>query len=109
MSATFNPKLLTTTDWVRHLSGDRDVSRPRWQDEEISAYLVENSDNKYLAAADLLENLAAQRGGLVNKAVEDLRLEYSDSAEGALARYIKFLRNKAGVGISTGTAQFRVV
>lgn len=107
MSATFNPKLLSSVDWVRHLSGDRDVSRPRFQDEEISAYLTANGDNKYLAAADLLETLSAQRGGLVSKTVEDLRLEWSDSESGALARYIKFLRNKGGV--PTGTAQFRVV
>lgn len=107
MSASFNPKLLTTKDWVRHLSGDRDVSRPRFQDEEIEAHLVVHDDNKYLAAADLLETLAAQRGGLVSKTVEDLSLTYSDSATGALNRYIAFLRKKAGTGV--GLAQFRVL
>lgn len=62
MAVTYNAALATTRDWVRFLVYDRDTAKAVLQDEEIDAVLVEESDNKYLAAARVGEILLLKHG-----------------------------------------------
>lgn len=93
MAATYDPTLATDRDWVRFLIGDRTVASARLQDEEIDAVLTEEQ-NKYLAAARCAEIAFGGTQGLVEKAVDDLRLKYSDNADSAYWKYIESLREK---------------
>ncbi len=96
MSATFASSLPTDKDWVRHKIGDK-TDLPDgaiFQDEEIEAILAEQA-NKWLAAAELGESLLAEEtGGAVEKAVDGLRLRFSDSPQSAYASMITRLREK---------------
>ncbi len=100
MAATYDPALPTDRDWVRFLIGDRTVSSARLQDGEIDAVLAEEA-NKYLAAARCAEVAygGGAHGGVIEKAVDDLRLKFSDDAEGAFWTYIESLRAK-GAGLT---------
>ncbi len=94
MSATYDPTLPTDLDWVRFLTGDRDVIAPRLQDEEITALLAEEK-NRYFAAAQAGEMILAKSGGLVEKQVGDLRLRWSDGgSENAYRAYLRLLRER---------------
>lgn len=93
MAATYNISLPTDKDWVRFLSGDRDVTAAKLQDEEIIALLAEEA-NKYLAAARACEAIIARSGGLVVKQVGDLKLQYSGTGKDAYHEHIKQLREK---------------
>ena len=108
MPATYDPALSTDKDWVRFLSGDRTVSSARLQDEEIDALLGEEG-NRHLAAARALEiGVAASRGGVIEKTVDDLKLKFSDTAEGALARYIAKLREKGNRAKLARPSHFKI-
>lgn len=108
MPATYDPSLPTAKDWVRFLTGDRTVTAARLQDEEIDA-LVTEEGNKYLAAARALEIVTGGgRGGVIEKTVDDLKLRFSDSADSALARYIKMLREKGHRLKLTRPSHFKV-
>lgn len=111
MSATYDPELSENKDWVRLLSGDRDVpDRPFLQDEEIEAILVEESDNKYYAAARAAESIVARGHGLVEKAVDDLRLRWSDNKNAAYWEYIKSLRKRGDAEITHAiNYRFRII
>lgn len=93
MAATYDPSLVADKDWVRLLSGDRDMTDPRLQDEEIEQLLVENR-NKYLAAAAACELILMRHGNLVEKQVGDLKIKYSDEVKSAYREYIARLRAK---------------
>lgn len=93
MPATYDATLATDKDWVRFLSGDRDTSSARLQDEEIHALLAEEA-NKYLAAAAACETIIARSGGLVMKQVGDLKLQYSGNEKDAYHAYARHLRQK---------------
>lgn len=109
MAATYDPTLSENKDWVRLLIGDRDVIRPFLSDDEIEAILVENNNNKYYAAAQAAEAIVAKSRGLVEKAVDDLRLRWSDNAKSAYWEYIKRLRNKGMTESGGKTPVFRVL
>jgi hypothetical protein len=98
MASTYDPALSTDKDWVRFLVGDRDVSDPRLQDEELYALLREEA-NKYLAAAAAAELILGRNGGLVEKQVGDLRLKWGGSAQDQYQKYIDHLRRK-GAGLT---------
>jgi|GEM_PF-6132266 len=107
MSASYDPSLEEEKDWVRLLVGDRDVARPFFQDEELEAILA-SEGNRYLAAARAAEVILAKDRGLVEKAVDDLRLRWSDNAKSAYHEYINSLRAK-GMAMAAGTSfVFRV-
>jgi hypothetical protein len=93
MAATYDPTLATDKDWVRLLIGDRDTARPFFDDAEILAVL-EEEQNKYLAAATLAESVLSKGHGLVEKAVDDLHLRWSDNPKSAYSGYIAVLRQK---------------
>lgn len=110
MGASYSADLSETKDWVRLLIGDRDVSRPFLQDEEIEALLVETGDNKYCAAAMAAEAIVARGHGLVEKAVDDLRLRWSDNKASAYHEYIKSLRSRCAAAAPHGKNYvFRVI
>ncbi len=107
MAATYSTSLVTDKDWVRFLSGDRDVANAKLQDEEIAALLTEEA-NKYLAAARACEAIIAKSGGLVVKQVGDLKLQYSGTGKDAYHEHIRQLREK-GAGLTiTRPRTFRV-
>lgn len=119
MAATYNPALPTDRDWVRLLTGDRDVVSPRLQDEEIDALLAEalsisgrpGLHVRYLAAASGGETVIAKAGGQVSKQVGDLRIQYGSSERTAYENYIAGLRRR-GVELldrANGSAVFRVL
>lgn len=58
-------------DEVRFLIGDTDSTFPLLQDEEIQYTLTENSDNKYLAAADSCDAIASKFAVEVDNEVAD--------------------------------------
>lgn len=93
MPATYDAKLKTDKDWVRFLSGDRDESDPRLQDEEIAALLVEEK-NKYLAAFRACESILAQGQGAVSKSVGSLSLSFGDSPDSAYRTHAQHLRER---------------
>lgn len=109
---TYDAALPTDKDWVRLLVGDRDMSAPKLQDEEIDALVLENK-NKYLAAAAAAELILARTHGMVEKQVGDLKIKYSDDVKSAYRDYIKHLREKGAQLLLTPTARrtstFRVV
>ena len=108
MPATYNPALPTDKDWVRLLSGDRDITRPKLDDYEINGLLAEEA-NKYLAAARACEVILSKSNGLVAKEVGDLKLRWTDKPEDAYRRYIRDLRRK-GAGLThKKPSSFRVL
>ncbi len=108
MSATYDATLSTDRDWVRLLIGDRDTARPFLQDEEITALLKEEA-NKYLAAARGAELVIAKGHGVIQKAVDDLKLHWSDSKDSAYRAYIKTLREKGALSTYGKAPFFRVL
>ena len=105
---TYSPLLPTDKDWVRFLSGDRDVSVAKLSDEEIAALLIEEA-NKYLAAARACEIILARSGGLVEKHVGDLLLKWGGSAQDQYSQYIKSLREKGAALTISRPRTFRVL
>lgn len=95
MAATYDPTLATDRDWVRFLIGDRGPTTFRLTDEEIDAVLAEEA-NKYMAAYRCAVAIysGASGAGLIRKAVDDLRLEFSDDADGAFWSYVNSLKAK---------------
>jgi hypothetical protein len=108
MSASYSVNLTTDKDWVRMLIGDRDVTSPIFQDEEINAVLAEEA-NKYLAAAAMGGMILARGRGLVEKAVDDLRLRWSDNPKSAYSAYIQNLREKGAEKTFSRSSVFRVL
>lgn len=93
MSATYDYNLKTDTDWVRFLSGDRNIADPRLQDEEIQAILAEEA-NKYFAAARVCEAVIAMGKNAVSKTVGNLSISYGDSPESAYVTRARELRER---------------
>jgi hypothetical protein len=108
MAATYDVALATDKDWVRLMSGDRDVAKPKLQDEEIAALLVEEA-NKYLAAARACEIIFARTGGIVTKQVGDLRIQYSGSEKNAYLTHIQTLRRRGAELTIPKPRSFRVL
>ena len=106
MPKTFDPNLSTDKDWVRMLTGDRDISRSSVTDEEINAVL-EAEGNRYRAAYQIGMTIYSIQGGIVSKQVDDLRIDYDKSTKGSDA-YLKYLKSLQMRGAGK-TAAFRVV
>lgn len=84
-------------NWVRRQLGDTVKARAVFQDEEIDAALADEG-NKYLAAWRLGQAmLTSKTKGAVEKAVGDLRIRYSDSAEAAFSRHLHGLMRQGRV------------
>lgn len=88
MTATYDPTDLDTTtasgrlNVVRFLVGDIDVTDAQVQDEEITFWLTQSSDNTYSAAASLASGLASQYAKLVSTKLDGaLSAEYNDLYE----------------------------
>lgn len=108
MPASYDPSLPEEKDWVRLLTGDRDVARPFLQDEEIEAILATEA-NRYLAAATVAESILAKGRGLVEKAVDDLRLRWSDNPKSAYTAYIQKLRERGAQKTYKRSSVFRTL
>lgn len=108
MSFSYDPNLLTDLDWVRFLTGDKTTPGETFQDEEILAVL-EEEPNKYLAAARLGDTMISLSHGIVEKAVDDLRLRWSESPQSAYRQYIGGLREKGARLTFKEPALFKVI
>jgi hypothetical protein len=109
VAATYDPMLPTDRDWVRLLSGDRDVDRPVLQDEEIDE-LVVGSTNKFFAAAAACEVIYSRMKGAIEKQVGDLKIKYGTTARDAYSAYIQKLRERGALATSPHPqAGFRVL
>lgn len=119
MATTYDPTLPTTKDWVRLLIGDTDTSDAALTDEEIAAIITEetkskSSATKYCAAARAGEIAFARwqmkGGGVVEKAVDGLRIERGDGEEAGKAYrdYLKELRAKCAEELTPNPAAFKV-
>lgn len=108
MAATYDATLAEGKDWVRFLSGDRDITRPRLQDEEIAALLVEEA-NYYFAAARACEVIFARSQGVLEKQVGDLKLKYAGNADDAYLKHIKALRIEGARRLQPKPRAFRVL
>ena len=115
MAFTYNIELTTDKDWVRFLIVDRDVSlndnsvsKAYLSDEEINA-LLQEEENKYLAAARAGEILLNRSKGLVHKEVEELSIEYADSAESTYQIYINKLRERGNELLRDDSRFFRAL
>jgi len=93
VARTYNETIPTDKDWVRLTISDRDVSNAVFDDEEIQAVLDESA-NKWLAAARLGELLLTRNGGVVWKQVGELRIKFDDSEteESVYRSYLRRLR-----------------
>jgi hypothetical protein len=110
MSASYDPTLPSDKDWVRFLIGDRDITSPNLEDEEILAVLTEEA-NKYLAAFRC-GNIIFNRGlGAITKSVDDLSITYSDSADSAYMTHLKKLEEEGCRRLLkvSGSSVFRVL
>lgn len=105
MPKTFNPNLPTDKDWVRLLTGDRDISVSPISDEEIYAILAAEG-NKYLAAYRVGMLIHGQRRDIISEWVDDLRVDY-DKGEAGKA-YLAYLQQLRKRGLKPGTV-FRVL
>jgi hypothetical protein len=108
MAASFDASLSTDLDWVRFLSGDRDITNPQLDDEEIHALLIEEP-NKYCAAAAACEMILAKSGGLIDKQVGDLRLKWSDEPRNAYGAHIQYLRERCAYEMDRTNYIFKVL
>jgi hypothetical protein len=100
---SFDPSLPTDKDWVRLLIGDTDPTDEAVDDSTIAAILVEVMANgasaagaKYCAAAQAGSVAAAfwiaSTGGVVEKQVSKLRIQYGGGGQqSALAAYDAYL------------------
>lgn len=101
MTASYDSALSTDKDWVRFFAGDRgtatgsgnDISGNHVSDEEIAGLLNEEQ-NKYLAAARVCSVIISKGHGAVSKAVGDLNISYGDSPESAYRAHMKELRER---------------
>lgn len=88
MTATYDPSLGKTKDWVRFQIGDTDESAPMLQDEEIDAVL-HGQANRYFAAAECLSivsmKLSTAGGGLIEKTVDTVKLRWGIDAKASEA------------------------
>jgi hypothetical protein len=106
--ATYEPLSGLDKDVVRLLCGDRDMTRPKLLDEEIYLLLREEP-NAYYAAARACDVIAAKSGGLVQKEVGDLRLQWGDTPETAYSRYAQYLREEGARRLSPNSHYFRML
>lgn len=74
-------------DDVRRLIGDKDSVF--LSDDDLTAFLTENGNNDYLAAADAAESIAAQLALKGNRKVEDVSVSYDPSHFRALAKRLR--------------------
>lgn len=96
MAITFDAGLATDKDWVRFTIGDAVVATAVLDDDTINAVLGLEL-NKWFAAASCAQSIAAKGKGLSRKKVEDLELEYEDSADNAYARLIEDLKEEGAL------------
>jgi hypothetical protein len=110
MAATYDTALPTDKDWVRFLSGDRNVAKPFLQDEEIAA-LLQEEPNKYYAAARACEAYIAKTGGIVTKKVAELQLHWTDnsSAKSVFTEYIRSLKERGAEELLPRPKTFRTL
>lgn len=108
MSATYDPSLARSIDWVRMLIRDTDTSRAMLTDEEINMVLAKQTAAgvyapRYYAAAELLATLHTMflttGRGKTSKKVGQLQLVYGTAsginADLAIQDRVKELRKEA--------------
>lgn len=103
----YDDSLPTDKDWVRFLIGDT-ASDEKLADGEINAVIVENSGNKYCAAAEALSTLLVKYGaageGVLRKTVDELSVEYGTQGGpfDAIRERISWLKRKCAQKLDTG-------
>lgn len=120
MSATYDPTLPTTRDWVRILTGDTDTANAFFQDEELDAFITETValaggggetlGTKYCAALTAWQNLIARLGAvrgdgtvgpIVEKMVSRLRITFGggrdNTLQEGLVRYQNYLSDQCAL------------
>lgn len=95
----------TAKDAVRLLIGDTKPSAQLRSDEEVLFALAENAGNKYLAAAMLLDTLAAEKAPEVDKSVGDKREALSQMTQNYIATAKRY-RLQARLLSATGAAPY---
>jgi hypothetical protein len=75
-----------TVTQLRRIIGDVVDSGHEFEDEELAFFIGNNGDNIYRAASQALDALASKYAKLVDKAVGDLRIAYSDRSKAYAAR-----------------------
>ena len=104
----YDPSLRTDNDWVRFKVQDTGTS-PDLQDAEIDALLLEEP-NKWYAAAAAIEAIKAKRaaigGGLVEKRVEDLELEFAGQSEFTILDNLAASLRREGARRLAGSSRF---
>jgi hypothetical protein len=106
MPKTYDPSRMNEIDWVRLLTGDRNIAVSPVTDEEIQAVLEAESGNRYLAAYRIGMLIHSSSNGIVSEQVDDLRITYSGNNKGA--SYLAYLQQLRTNG-SAGKVVFKVL
>ena len=98
-------------DWVRFQLGDTDIDTMVFDDTEIDAILVQECQNKWLAAAALGDiMLTTKSKGAIEKVVGDLRLRYGDEGdESNFGQHLRRLREDGAANLLPTQSAFRVL
>jgi hypothetical protein len=108
MATTYDPTLPTKKDWVRLLTGDRDIAVSTVTDEEINAVLATYGDNEYVASFYIGMTIYNSNRRIVKEQVDDLRIDYAEPDDAGDV-YLKYLKSLLMKGNSGGTAVFRIL
>lgn len=109
MTAEYDPTLSTDKDWIRAQIGDRDTTKAVLSDEEIDA-INDTQQNRWLAAAECGALVATRSQGVVEKQVDDLRLDFGDNDQNtAYAAHLQRLRVKGAQELLPAQSNFRVL
>lgn len=107
MTATYNPSLSTTRDWVRFRLQDTVVSPATaalFSDEELDALLTENGQSIYKTAYDAARALAARFRHLASISVGDTSVTFTDQAAGYAAMAAEFQTHIGGTPFTGGVS-----
>lgn len=109
MAATYDPTLPVDKDYVRFVLGDTDVPEAAdLMDEEILA-ILEDEQNKYLAAARCGEIIIGKNKGVVSKNVDNLGISFGDSPTSSYRALIQRLREDGANRLLSKNQVFRVL
>jgi hypothetical protein len=112
VSATYDPSLSTTRDWLRFRVQDTVVnpaSAALFSDEELDALLAENGDSVWNAAVDAARALAARFRHLASLSVGDTSISFTDQAAAYDAMAAQFQTKVGGTPFTGGISRADVL